>query len=306
MGHQKFVGVSLLLRERRSGLDAFGGIWNCPIERGPARSEAEGGNHQAGITEDRLRLIESLSFHSADEAVGIDIDVIERESSRVAEANAVLILRLVMLEAGRALFQDEPTGTGVGGGENGVSIGDAAVADPLLQPVDLIADDATVLHDALRRAFERSEIAARFRFGGTVGKQQALVGNAAQPKLLLLGSGTDKDRITAEERGQHGGRDAEIDARHFLADAIDIEGTTAEAAVLFGDEQELNAESIGIAHVVDDLQWAFVTGIQIDEFLVRQAFLGKVSEGFQTQFQCLFRDHGAPLFDLHGFTDFGG
>ena len=40
-----------------------------------------------------------------------------------------------------------------------------------------------------------------------------------------------------------------IDARHLFADAIDIEGASAHAAVLFGDEQELNAQFVRVAHV---------------------------------------------------------
>ena len=65
-----------------------------------------------------------------------------------------------------------------------------------------------------------------------------------QPDLLLLRSGADGDRIAAEESGQHRGRDAQVDARHLLADAVDVEGAAAHAAELFGNEQELDAQLV--------------------------------------------------------------
>ena len=70
------MGVSLLFRERRSGLDALGGIRNGAIERGPAGPQAERRDHQARVAEHGLRLIESLAFHTADQPVGIDINVV--------------------------------------------------------------------------------------------------------------------------------------------------------------------------------------------------------------------------------------
>ena len=105
---------------------------------------------------------------------------------------------------------------------------------------------------------KRAQIAARFRLGGAVGEQQSFFRDARQPDLLLLRSGADRDRIAAQERGQHGRGDAQIDARHLFADAIHIEGAAAHAAELFGNEQELNAQLVRAAHVPDDLERAFV------------------------------------------------
>ena len=65
----------------------------------------------------------------------------------------MLIFRLVMLEARRAFFHNEPARSSGGSSQNRVSIGDAAVADPLFQAVDLIADDAVPIHYPLCRAF---------------------------------------------------------------------------------------------------------------------------------------------------------
>ena len=58
---------------------------------------------------DRAIPYSAKRIYSANEPVGIDIDIVERECSRVAEANTMFIFRLVMLEALRAFFHDEPT-----------------------------------------------------------------------------------------------------------------------------------------------------------------------------------------------------
>ena len=108
----------------------------------------------------------------------------------------------------------------------------------------------------------------------------------------MLRSGADKDRIAAQERGQHRRGDAQVDARHFLADAIHIEGSATHASELFGDEQELNAQLVRAAHVVNDFQRAFVLIVELSEDLVWQAFLGEVLERLQTQLQGFACDHG--------------
>ena len=57
----------------------------------------------------------------------------------------MLVFRLVVGEALGALLHDKPTRPAGGIGQDGVDIGDAAVADPLLVAVDLVADDFAVL-----------------------------------------------------------------------------------------------------------------------------------------------------------------
>ena len=56
VGHDQLVRIALLFRERRSGLNALGGIRNGAIESGPSRAQTERRHHQAGIAEYRLRL----------------------------------------------------------------------------------------------------------------------------------------------------------------------------------------------------------------------------------------------------------
>ena len=131
VGHDQLVGISLFLRERRSGLDALGGVGNRAIKRSPSCSKAERRDHQARVAKDSLRLIESLTFDAADEPVSRDIDIVEGERGRVAEANAVLVFGLVVGETLRVFLHDEPAWTARRVGQNRVGTGDAAVADPL-------------------------------------------------------------------------------------------------------------------------------------------------------------------------------
>ncbi len=140
----------------------------------PSGPQAKRRNHQARVTEHRLRLQQALAFHAADQPVGVHVDIVERQRCRVAETNTMLVFRLVVGKARRAFFYDEPGRTAGRVGQNGVSISNAAVADPLLAAIDLVADNLAVLDDAVGRGLQRSQIAAGFRFGGAVGEQNSL------------------------------------------------------------------------------------------------------------------------------------
>src|SRR5579864_377999 len=109
--HDQLVRVTLLLRERRSGLNALGGIGNRPIERCPSPTKTEGCHHQAGVTEDGLGLKQALSFYAADQPLSIYVNVTEGEGRRIAEADAVLVFGFIVRKALRALFDNEPTRT---------------------------------------------------------------------------------------------------------------------------------------------------------------------------------------------------
>ena len=105
MRHDQLVRVALFLRERRAALDALGGIRNGAVERRPTAAESEGRHHQARVAEYLLRLNQPLAFDPADEPVGVDVDIVEREGRRVAEANAVLVFGLVVAESLARPFQ---------------------------------------------------------------------------------------------------------------------------------------------------------------------------------------------------------
>ena len=194
----------------------------------------------------------------------------------------MLVFRFVVGKTLRAFFHDEPTRTAGRVGQNRVGIGDSAVADPLFIAVDFVADDPAVFGDAVCRGAQRSQIAAGFRLGGAIGKQQSFFRDARQPDFLLLRGGADSDGIASQERGQHRRGDAQIDARHLFANAVHVEGPAAHAPELFRDEQELNAQLVRAAHVADDFERTFVAFIKLPEYFIRQTFLGEVLERLQT------------------------
>src|SRR5271167_1957588 len=194
--------VSLLLGERRPGLNALGGIRDRPIERRPARPQSEGCHHHTCVTEDHLGLQQALAFYAADEPVGVHIHVIQPKGRRVAQTNAMLVFRLVVGEARYALFHDEPAWPYGRVGQYGVSIGDATVADPLLAAVDLVANDLAVFLDAIGGRLQRAQVAAGFRLRRAVGEQNSFFSDATQPFLLLLRSGAESYGIAAKECGK--------------------------------------------------------------------------------------------------------
>jgi hypothetical protein len=143
------VGVALLLRERRAALDSLGGIGDCAVQRGPTGAQSEGRHHNPRVTEDQLSLDEPLAFYSADEPVGIDVNVVESQRCRVAQTNAVLVLRLIVSKTLGACVHDEPAWPYGRIGQDGAIVSNSAVADPLLAAVDLVADDFAIFFDAI-------------------------------------------------------------------------------------------------------------------------------------------------------------
>src|SRR5207302_4873040 len=115
---------------------------------------------QARVAEDSLGLNQPLSRDTADQTVSVDIDITEREGSGVAQTNAVLVFRFVVVETLCAFFNDEPTRPDRSIGQDCVCAGNTAVADPLLVAVDLVAHDLAVFQDRVRRGAKGSQIAA--------------------------------------------------------------------------------------------------------------------------------------------------
>ena len=151
VGDDQLVGEALLLGQGAPPWMRSAEYWAARSQGGPAGAEPEGGDHQPGVAEDGLGLGQALAFDLADDAVGVDPDVLEREGGRVAGPDAVLVLGFAVGEAVGVAVDDEP-GRAVGGeGEDGVEVGVAAVGDPLLVAGDLVGDDLAVLLDAVAR-----------------------------------------------------------------------------------------------------------------------------------------------------------
>ena len=99
----------------------------------------------------------------------------------------------------------------------------------------------------------------------------------------------DRDRVAAQEGGEHGGGDAEVDGGHPLAHAVDVHRRAAHAAVLLGDEQELDAEVLA-AHAAHELLGELVALVELDQQRVWQLAARELAdrlerelEGFQIQ-----------------------
>ena len=208
-----------------AGLDPLGRVRDGPIERRPAGAQAEGGDHQAGVTEDELGLNESLTLDPADQPISRHLDVVEEEGGGVAEADAVLVLGLAVGKARGVAVDHEPRRATRGVGQDGVEIGDAPVADPLLLPGDPVGgDSAVVAGHRLGDGLQRTEVAARLRLGRAVRHQEPLGRDASQPQRLLVRRSPHHDRVAPEERRQHRRGDTQVDAGHALADAVDVDG----------------------------------------------------------------------------------
>src|SRR6185295_6337747 len=107
----------------------------------------------------------------------------------------MLLLGFVLAEALCVLFHDEPRRTSRCVRQDGVGIRHSAVADPLFRTVDLVSNDASLLHNALRCRLQGWQIAARFRFGCTISEEQALIGDSREPEFFLFRSCADSNRI---------------------------------------------------------------------------------------------------------------
>ena len=173
---------------------------------------------------------------------------------------AVLLSRIPCLSSGSpwvkpssAGVDHEPARPAGREGQHRAEIGDAAVRDPLLGAADLVARTRAVLRHRFGGRLQRREVAARLGLGGAVGHQQALLGDAGHPALLLLGGaarrrsgrspGTSPSTEVATPRSIVG---------HALADPVHVDCAAAHPAELLGDEQELDAELLA-AHPAYEL-----------------------------------------------------
>ena len=276
VGNDQLVRVPLLLGEGRAGLHAPGRVGDGAVERRPAGTEAEGGDHEARVAEDRLRLLQALPLDLPDEVVDRDEDVVEGEGRRVGEPDPVLLLRALVAEARRLALHDEPARASRREREHGGDLGHAAVADPLLATVEPVADDPAALLDARGGGAEGGEIAARLGLRGSVGHEEPLLGDAGQPVALLRGGPADADRVAAEERREERRGHAHVDARERLARAVDVEGAGSHPAGLLGHEEQLHPQ-LGAAHLAHEIERHLVACVEVEQHLVGKTLLGEVS-----------------------------
>ena len=97
----------------------------------------------------------------------------------------------------------------------------------------------------------------------------------------------DPDRVAAQERRELRGREPEVDRRHPLADATDVERAAAHAPVLEGHEQQLDAEPVAGRHPAHELLWELVTLVEFDQQRIGKLALGEVVDRRQRDVQYL-------------------
>ena len=193
----------------------------------------------------------------------------------------MLVFRLAVGEALGPLLEDEPGGAGRRVRQDRVDVGVAAVADPLLGAVEPVAGDLPVLDDGRRRRLQRPEVAPGGRLGRPVGEEDSLLGDPAEPELLLLLGPAEGDRVGTEERREDPGRHAEVDRRDELAGPVDVPGAPAEAAVLLGDEDELDPEGVRVAHLADGVLGELVVVVELQEPRDGELLLREVAKALQ-------------------------
>ena len=225
-----------------------------------------------------------MALHPSDQRGEVHGYVVEVESSRVAQADPVLVLRFGLCEAVRASLDHEPARPAGGLGQDAVGVGDAAVADPLLAPVEPVAHHVPVLLDWSGGRLQGGEVAPGLGLSGAVREQDPLGGDARQPLLLLLCTRAHGDRIAPEERGEHARRHPHVDRRHPLADSVHVERAAAHPAVLLGDEEQLDAEIVA-AHLADEVFRALVVAVEPELQVDGQVAVGELLDRIQGHFE---------------------
>jgi hypothetical protein len=236
----------------------------------PAAAQAEGSHHHAGVAEDLLRLHQTLAFDTADQVVDRHLDVVQVQRRGVGQAQPVLVFRMAGREARRAAGHHEPRRPLGGARQDGAEVGDRAVGDPLLAPVDAVAGDHAIDDDALGHGLQRTQVAAGVRLSGAVGKHHALFGDGTQPAQLLLFGGAHQDRVAAQEGGEGRRGQPDVVPRHRLADEIGVEGAAVHAAVGGGHKDQLHAQLRRVAHRAHGVLGADIVVIQLQLPLRRQ------------------------------------
>ena len=269
------MGISLLFGERRSSLNATHRVRDSAIERRPAGPEPEGGDHQPGIPEYQLCLDQAQPFLLTHKTFGIHINAFERHRSRVAAANAVLVLRFPVTQAGSILFDYKPGWPPGRSSQNGIQVGIASIADPLLVSGNFVPGNLSILHDGICHSPKCSQITSSLRFCGSIGHEQPLLADARQPELLLFIGAAEDNRVASKKGGQNSGRDSKIDTGQFLTHPVNVKGAPTHALKLLRNEEELNTQS-GTAHFPYNLNRKFFLSVKFQDLLFGQPRSRKV------------------------------
>jgi hypothetical protein len=157
-----------------------------------------------------------------------------------------------------------------------------------LRPLMMYSTDlaVVVLHRG-RGGLQGAEVGASLRLGGAVGEDDTLAGDGAEPFLLLLLGGADDDGVGAEEGREDRGGQTDVLARHDLAHAVGVEGSAVHPVVGLGDEDQLNAQLLGVAHRAHDVLGATVLVVELKLQLGGEGRVNEVAERLEHEVEAL-------------------
>ncbi len=123
---------------------------------------------------------------------------------------------------------------------------------------------------------------------------------------LFLG-GADEDRVAAEERGEHGGGEADVVTRHLFADAVGVERVAVHAAVRLGHEHELDTELLRVAHRSHDVLGTDVVAVEVELALRGEVVIDEVAQSAEHHLERVgVEAHSPDVADGAGSVDGGG
>lgn len=186
---------------------------------------------------------------------------------------AVLLARMPCLSSGLPLLNPsasasthKPAGSTRGQGQNGVNVSHATVANPLLAPGDAVAHNLATFFNWLRFGRHGGQIAACLWLSGPVGTQQRFFGNTAEPILLLfLGSAPTLIGSEPKKGSQYPGGNAQINRGHQLGDAVNVVRAAAQPVVLFGDEEQVQADGHRVVQRLEDVVGKGVVVVEVEQ-----------------------------------------
>ena len=190
----------------------------------------------------------------------------------------MLDLVLAGREARRLALDDEEGRAVRGLGQDRVEVGDRAVGDELLDPVEPVVRDAAVrVGDPLGLRLEALHVGAGLGFGDAVGDDQSLVGDSRNPVRLLIVGAADSDRVGAERDGQHRRRQTQVDLRELAREAVDVLGAAAHPVVLCRQEDKVEPHA-GPQHRPNDCLGADVLFVPLQPLVERSFAFGEFLE----------------------------
>ena len=184
---------------------------------------------------------------------------------------------------GRPLLDDEERRSFGSLSEDGEEVGVAAVGDELLVSGDPIAGYCPVLaDDGHGCGLEALQVATCLGFGDRV-RYDGSICQPAEPFFLLLVGGADKDGVGPQVDGQERRSHSQADLGHLLRDGRDVPSPAAHAPVLFGDEEQLQAD-LGPEQLTDSLFWKDLACVPLAQLLGREQPLPDLREQIEDHF----------------------